>query len=87
MFQMLAEVIGAEEFLRLVTFAEFMHLSEMTAACFPIRMGEIIEFDATVATEVGVGECVRGRELAVWIVGIIRQDGGGGVECSIIVVG
>lgn len=87
MFQMLAKVIGAEEFLGLVAFAEFVHLMEMTVACFPIRMWVVIKFDATVATDVGVGECVRWTELAVGIVWVIGQDGGGRVKCPFVVVG
>ena len=42
-FQVLAEVIGAEELLRLVAFAEFVDVVEMFGACLPSwRVGEFL---------------------------------------------
>ena len=49
-FQVLAEVIGAEELLRLVAFAEFVNMVEMFGACLPAwRVGE---FFTTVTADV-----------------------------------
>jgi hypothetical protein len=49
-FQMLAEVIGAEEFLGLVALAKFVDVVEMFGACLPAwRIGELL---ATVAADV-----------------------------------
>jgi len=49
-FQMLAEVIGAEELLRLVAFAKFVNVVEMFGACLPA--GRVGEFFATVTADV-----------------------------------
>ena len=49
-FQMLAEVIGAEEFLGLVALAKFVDVVEMFGACLPAwRVGE---FFTTVTADV-----------------------------------
>jgi len=49
-FQMLAEVISAEELLRLVAFAKFVNVVEMFGACLPA--GRVGEFFATVTADV-----------------------------------
>ena len=84
MFQMLAEVVGTEEFLRLIAFPEFMNLGKMTAAGFPVWLWKILEFESTVPTNLCIGDGIRGRELAVRVVG---EDGGGRVESSLVIVG
>ena len=86
-FQMLAKMIGAEEFLGLIAFAKFMHLGEMATACFPIGLREIVEFDTAVAADVCFGEGVRRCKLAARVVGIVGEDGGRGMERSFVVVG
>lgn len=87
MFQMLAEMVGAEEFLRLITFTEFVDLGEMAAACVPVRLGKVLEFHATVTADVGIGDAIRGSKLAVGIVWIVGKDGCGRVKCSFVGVG
>ena len=84
MFQMLAEMVGAEEFLGLIAFAELMHLGKMAAAGFPVRVWKVFEFGTAIAADVCVGEGIWGGELAA---GIVWEDGGGGVECTLEVVG
>ena len=84
MFQMLAEVVGTEEFLGLIAFPEFMNLGKMTAACFPVWLREILEFNSAVPTNLSVGNGVRGSELAVRVVG---EDGSGRVKSSFVIVG
>ena len=75
MFQVLAEMSGSEEFLRLISFAEFVYLCEMTAASFPIGLWEVLEFNTAVATDIFVGKGIRSGELAVGIIGVIGEDG------------
>ena len=57
-FQVLPEVIGAEEFLGLVALAEFVDVVEMVNAFFPIGLWYVGEFFATIATDVNMGEFV-----------------------------
>lgn len=84
---MLAEMVGAEEFLRLIAFAEFVHVGQMVPACVPVWLGKVLEFGTAVATDVCIGDCTRGTELAVRIVRIVRENGCRGVECSFVVFG
>lgn len=44
MLQVLTEVVGAEEFLRIVTFPEFVHCRQVLEATVPIWSREIGEF-------------------------------------------
>lgn len=55
MFQVLAEMVGTVEFLRIVTFAEFMDAGQMFESAIPVRLREIGEFLSAVTT------CVVGR--------------------------
>lgn len=84
MFQMLAEVVGTEEFLRLVAFPELVNLGKMTAACVPVWLWKILEFVSAIPTNLRVGDSVRGGELAVRVVG---EDGCRRVEGSLVIVG
>ena len=70
--QMLAEMVGTEELLGLVAFAEFMYTVEMRTTCFPIRSWLIGELCSTVAASI---ECCerggrrRGLKLGRSVVG------------------
>lgn len=74
MLQVLAEVVSTEEFLRLVAFAELMHVVQVI--CSHIPLGWIGELFATVAAGVhatagrrrmegslGTGECCAGPRM------------------------
>ena len=52
-FQMLAEMIRPEEFLRLVAFAELVHVVEVVGADIPLRR-VVGEFFSAIAAGVGV---------------------------------
>ena len=58
MFQMLAEMVGTEEFLRLVAFAELMNLGKMTAACVPVWLWEVLELSSTIPANLCIGNGV-----------------------------
>lgn len=61
-FQVLAEMVGAVELLRVIALAEFMHASQVLEAAVPVRLRVIGEFFAAVpACIVGrAGACLRG---------------------------
>lgn len=50
--EMLAEVVGAEEFLGIVAFAEFVHCGQVLEPTVPIWLREIGKFLAAIATRV-----------------------------------
>jgi hypothetical protein len=85
MFEMLAEVISAEELLRLITFAEFVLVSEMGSTRVPIGLWVVWKLFATVATCVQSGDLVwsRGRWLLCRTV-IGRRNGGRRIECIVV---
>lgn len=83
-FQVLPEMVGAEEFLRLVAFAEFVDVGEMGDPFLPVRVRLVGEFLSAIAADVDGGELVGGGgELAVGVVGIWR-DGCGRVEGALV---
>ena len=84
MFQMLAEMVGTEEFLRLIAFPEFVDLGKVTAACIPVWLWKILEFSSTIPTNLCIGDSIRGSELAIRVVG---EDGCGRVKSSLVIVG
>ena len=51
MFQMLAEVVGTEEFLALVALSKLVHVIEMLRSCIPI--GRVWELFTAVAAHIG----------------------------------
>lgn len=86
-FQVLPKMIGAEEFLGLVAFAEFVDVGKMGDPFIPVRVRLVSEFLSAIAADVDGGELVGGRgELAVGVVGI-GGNGGGGVEGALVGVG
>lgn len=54
-FQVLPEMIGAEEFLGLVALAELMDVCEVLDPFFPVGLGNIGEIFAAVAADVDGG--------------------------------
>lgn len=69
---MLPEMIGAEEFLGLIAFAEFVHLGKMAPAGFPVGLGKILEFSTAVATDVCIGDYrIRGTELVIRVIRVV----------------
>lgn len=50
--KMLAEVVGAEEFLSVIAFAEFVYCCQMVEPAVPIGLGEIGKFFAAITTRV-----------------------------------
>lgn len=63
-FQMLAEVVGAVKFLRLVAFLELVDIGQMLDTTIPVWLRKIGKFFTTIATSVGgrtVGALRRGR--------------------------
>ena len=73
---MLAEMIGAEEFLGLIAFAEFVHLGKMAPACFPVRLGKIFKFGTAIATNVCISDYrIRGTKLVVRVTRIVWENG------------
>ena len=60
MFQVLPEMIGAEEFLGLIALAEFVDIDQMLDPIFPVRVRYVGELLAAVATDIGVRDLVGG---------------------------
>ncbi len=53
--EMLSEVIGSEELLGLVAFAEFVHVGEVVYPTIPVRLRVVRELLATVPAHVCEG--------------------------------
>lgn len=69
-FQMLPEMVGTEEFLRLVALAELVHRGQMFEASVPIRSRHVGELFAAVAANVRTrGCCRRGSVKGCFVVG------------------
>lgn len=86
-FQVLPEMVGAEEFLGLIAFAEFVDVGQMEDPFIPVRVRLIGEFLAAIAADIDGGELIgRGSELAVGVIGI-WGDGSRGVEGALVGVG
>lgn len=84
---MLPEMVGAEEFLGLIAFAELVDVVQMRDPFIPVGVRLIGEFLAAIAADVDGGELVgRGSELAVGVVGIGGDDARG-VEGALVSVG
>lgn len=62
-FEMLSEMVGAEEFLRLVALAEFVHRRQVLDSSGPIRSGDVGEFVAAIAADVDVWRTGRGGRV------------------------
>lgn len=62
MLQMLSEVVCAEEFLRIIALAEFVHSRQMFESSIPVCLREIWEFLTAVAARVvgSAGICLAG---------------------------
>ena len=80
----MASISGAEEFLGLVALAEFVDVGEVVDAICPI-LGIVGEFFAAVTTDVDMGDVVRGCQLAVGVVRVVR-DGRRRMEGTFVVV-
>ena len=82
-FEVLSEMIGPEEFLALVTFAELVYVDDMAPAGCPVRRGVVGKVLATVSADVSRGRTRRGWRLGV---GRVVCRGGNScrrMECSI----
>lgn len=81
---MLAEVIGTEKFLGLVTFTEFVIVGQVGDTFTPIRLGIGCEFLTTVTTDIGGSDRIRWWDL---IRMLLSRDIGCRVEDTLILVG
>lgn len=50
--KVLAEVVGAEELLGVIAFAEFVHCRQVVESAIPVGLGEIDELFAAIAASV-----------------------------------
>ena len=80
---MLAEMVGTEELLGLVTFAKLMYTVEMRTTCFPIRSWLVGKLCATVTTSIKCCKRIgwrRDLRLGSTVVG--RRYVSGRIECA-----
>ena len=79
--EVLTEVIGAKEFLRLIAFAEFVHVLKMVDTVVPVRMWVVGELLSTIAANVHSRYRVhQGR-------GVVGCNGTRRVESSFVLAG
>ena len=57
-FQMLPEMVGAEEFLGLIALAELVDIGQMVVPFFPVGLGNVGEILAAITTDVDVRDFV-----------------------------
>jgi len=85
MLEMLAEMVGTEEFLRLIAFDKFMLVGEMCSARIPIRLWIVRELIATIAACIKSCNLVGWRRWRMLSRTIVRRgDRGRGVESIIV---
>lgn len=84
-FEMLTEMIGAVELLRLVAFTEFVFGAEMPATVLPIRGRVVGELFAAVAAHIEGHRFVDWRMPRIWA-SSGRLDGGEWEKNSVIIV-
>lgn len=81
MLQVLPEMVGAEELLRLIAFTELMSIGEMGNAVVPVRLWLVCELLPAVPTN------VHGRHGLCWrraLVGGLGSDAAGRMEGTFV---